>query len=192
MADLTTLAAFKVYFGIPSADTSRDTKISQLVTAASRAIERFCGRTFNSTPYADDRYNGDFQPTLQLRQYPVIVPPAVVLYDDPERAFTSDTVVDAEDYYVEAETGIIRLDGLLFSRGIGNVKVVYTAGYATIPEDLALICHEFIGWLMNKSKSDGQTQESYGEGSVSYTVTIPEYIKDKLIEDGWKKWEESF
>src|SRR4051794_5046683 len=69
-ADLITLARSKV--NIPSiTGSSQDTTLAALITAASRAIARYCRRDFVSSAY-DELYNGNGDRRLVLRQYPIL------------------------------------------------------------------------------------------------------------------------
>src|SRR6266849_6105395 len=52
-------------------DTSQDALLSTLITAISRAIEKYCRRDFVQTNY-DELYNGNGDRRLLLRQYPII------------------------------------------------------------------------------------------------------------------------
>src|SRR5438270_9220777 len=52
-------------------DTSQDTLLSTLITAVSRAIEKYCRRDFVQTAY-DELYNGNGDRRLLLRQYPIL------------------------------------------------------------------------------------------------------------------------
>src|SRR6266446_6589838 len=52
-------------------DTSQDALLTTLITAVSRAIEKYCRRDFVQTAY-DELYNGNGDRRLLLRQYPVI------------------------------------------------------------------------------------------------------------------------
>src|SRR5438309_4332387 len=67
--DLITLARARQ--NLPSVtDSSQDTNLGTLVSAASRAVARYCRRDFVSAAY-DELYNGTGEPRLILRQYPV-------------------------------------------------------------------------------------------------------------------------
>lgn len=67
--DLITLARAKQ--NLPSiTDSSQDANLNTLITAASRAIGRYCRRDFVSAAY-DELYNGTGERRLLLRQYPV-------------------------------------------------------------------------------------------------------------------------
>ncbi len=76
-------------------------------------------------------------------------PAALIMHTQPIR-----------DYWIEAEKGILwrgdpltldcELDGpsgRCWSRGIFNYRVVYTAGYSTIPEDVQEACAEWVAQL---------------------------------------------
>lgn len=69
MHDLITNARAKT--NIPTATSADDGTINTLITAASKAIQRYCRRDFLVIAY-DEIYNGTGQRRLMLRQYPVI------------------------------------------------------------------------------------------------------------------------
>ncbi len=69
MSDLITNARAK--FNIPTATTANDAAINTLISAASRAIQRYCRRDFAVLSY-DELYNGNGDRRLILRQYPVV------------------------------------------------------------------------------------------------------------------------
>jgi hypothetical protein len=69
MADLITNP--RAHVNLPSATAADDSAINTLITAASRAIARYCRRDFVSTTY-DELYNGTGDRRLILRQYPLL------------------------------------------------------------------------------------------------------------------------
>jgi hypothetical protein len=69
MPDLITNA--RARFNLPSAVSSDDATINTLISAASRAVQRYCRRDFTSTTY-DELYNGTGDRRLILRQYPLL------------------------------------------------------------------------------------------------------------------------
>src|SRR5271170_6588898 len=68
-ADLITLS--RATTNIPAYTSGASATVSGLITAASRAIERYCRRDFASHTY-DELYNGDADRRMILRQYPLI------------------------------------------------------------------------------------------------------------------------
>src|SRR5436305_2251213 len=68
--DLITNARARVALPSASASGSDDTAINTLITACSRAIERYCRRRFNSSDM-DELYSGRGERNLYLRNYPI-------------------------------------------------------------------------------------------------------------------------
>lgn len=68
MADLIDLDFARQH--IPSATDSDEPVISTIITSASRAVQRYCGRDFVQTAY-DELYDGTGGRRLILRQYPL-------------------------------------------------------------------------------------------------------------------------
>lgn len=69
MADLITLARAKT--NIPSAVAADDATIATLITAVSRAVERFCRREFVAAAH-DELYSGTGSRRLPLWHYPIL------------------------------------------------------------------------------------------------------------------------
>lgn len=135
--ELTTLANVREYLGIDDAQTDDDTLLQNLITRESAAIEKECNRTFGDATYTE-YHDGDGTDTVMLKQYPVNS--ITSIHDDTDRDYDSDTLIDSDDYVYDSDSGIVQLDGFSFVPGRQNVKVVYNAGYTTIPTDLEQAC----------------------------------------------------
>lgn len=158
---LTTVADVKYVWGKPQADTAHDDRIQTLINLLSGRIEDWCGRKFKETAYASPDhaavYDGEElagESFLHLRQYPVIT-------------FTSLTIdgvaVDASAYLVyKAEGKVYYENG--WGAGTGalgakqNVVAAYTAGYATIPNGLAMACVEWAIILLEGRMKDAKVK----------------------------------
>lgn len=136
-SELTTTANVKEFLGIGTAVTDDDTFIQNLITRVSDDIEKECGRTFADATYTEYR-SGDSTGLLLLDQYPINS--ITSIHDDIDRDYGADCLIDADDYSYYSDSGIVELDGLTFCRGVNNVKIVYNAGYTTIPTDLEQAC----------------------------------------------------
>lgn len=55
-------------------------------------------------------------------------------------------------------------------RGYGNVKVTYTAGYATIPADLVQACNQLAAWLLRSGQWGGLMLTSESLAGYSYAL----------------------
>jgi hypothetical protein len=55
-----------------------------------------------------------------------------------------------------------------FPKGTRNVKVTYTAGYTTVPEDIKQACMEMVALRLDERKRIGVSSQSIAGESVSY------------------------
>lgn len=134
MADLCTIADVKGYLNITG--TSDDALLTLLVDRISRMIETHHDLKIALVIDLVEFYNGPGTDALVLRNYPVVA--ITTVHHDEERIFTDpDTLIDAADYFVDLERGMIFRNGRVpFFRGVPrNHRVKYNAGFATIPSD---------------------------------------------------------
>jgi uncharacterized phiE125 gp8 family phage protein len=115
-------------------DTLLDTLIACAEADAIANVGR-CISTAASTYL--EYYNGDGTPRLLLKNYPI--QSVQHLYDDTDRLYAADSEIAAADFTIHGDQGIIELDrGFLFAEGNQNIKVQYTAGFATVQQDIKL------------------------------------------------------
>ena len=180
-ADLTSTANVKTYMGISGTDD--DTLIGQLVSRASNAIENFCNRIFASTAYTE-YHDGDGCARIILDHRPIIS--VTTIHDDLDRTFAASSLIAASDYITRDDEGIVEwLSGnatfpstaAYFYDGQLNVKVVYTAGYATIPDAVEQACIMMVAAMYNRGKqgADGIDSDAH---AGAYTVT---YARSLLV-----------
>ena len=134
---LATLDQVKTYIG-NSADASDDALLQRLIAAASSAIERACDRTLAQTLYVEHR-NGNGGTALSLRNFPVTSVTAVSING---LSLPEATTWDSSGWALEAPNRLRLLGGRLFTTGLLNVRVTYTAGYSsfTMPPDIVQAC----------------------------------------------------
>jgi hypothetical protein len=156
--DLTTVAAMKAALGIPVEDTSKDAALQVAITRASAVIEAYLGRAIGVQTITEQWFlpvqrRND---TLVLDLQPVIS--IASLNED-------DTDLVAEDYVLEASTGIIyRLANNNRTRWGYQTKVVYDAGYATVPADIETVCIELAASNSLTSSRDPAVRREITEG----------------------------
>jgi|CXWL01.1.fsa_nt_gi hypothetical protein len=177
---LTTLATVKAFKNITG--TQHDAEIARLILAVDAFVANYVQRTIEQATVTEYHSTRSGQVSLRLRQYPVAS--ITSLYDDAERVYGSDTVLAASDYVLEdANAGIVTLDGTAFDVGINNVKVVYVAGYATVPADLAQAAVELV-WLtrdLGDKALLGIQSQSIADGSVTtYQRSRLDAVRDTL------------
>jgi hypothetical protein len=75
------------------------------------------------------------------------------------------------DYDVDAEHGyLVRAGG--WAEGTNNYRVVYTAGYETVPEDVQEACAEWVAALFWQARRDPGLAQEQVPGAVSRTPVL--------------------
>jgi hypothetical protein len=170
---LTTVADVKESLGISSGDTSKDNLIKRKINAATDYIEKYCQRRFALTTYTDIEYDASGTNTLVLRQRPVT---EFVSLSRNNTSQNTDSweVSDSEEYFVDLSAGVLELN-YRASGGWDQYRVTYTAGYSTIPSDLAEACVTLACYYIEnpasgtsvKRKREGQREVEYFQSGAS-------------------------
>jgi len=80
------------------------------------------------------------------------------------------TAYSVDDYDVDLTTGVLTFSSL--PAGIQNIKLIYKAGFSSVPKDLELACIKLVAKEFDKRKSQGVLSESVGGGSVSWNENV--------------------
>ncbi len=139
--DLTTVANFKIDFNIKSTFTDHDTIIQNLITQKSKRCSEYCGRKFAARDLTE-YYDGDDSDILVLNEYPINS--ITSIHDDTERIYAASALIASTDYVIKSDDGIVKFDGVLMTKGINNIKVIYNAGFSTLPGDLVSACEMLV------------------------------------------------
>jgi hypothetical protein len=112
----------RAYARIAGANTTDDALLDRLIAAVSTAAETFCARTFAVTSYTD-AFRPMGQSSIFLKHGPVVT-------------FTGLTVagIDSPSTNWTRDGRVLTLNSGVF--GAGPVVATYTAGYATVPDDV--------------------------------------------------------
>lgn len=185
---LTSVADVKESLGIASSDLSWDNLIIRKINQATDQIEKYCQRRFLSTTYTDEIYDASGTDQMVLNQRPVTNLASFYIRDTSLNNNTFESI-DSELYYLNANAGII---DLLF-RTPGHwsrYKVTYTAGYTTIPNDLAEACASLVCYyVLNADASDvgfqekreGQRLIRYANSALTFSTLIQQLGIDAII-----------
>jgi hypothetical protein len=165
---LSTVADVKESLGIDAGDTSKDNLIIRKINQATLFIENYCSLSrdhhFKSTTYTNEQYDGVSKNTIVLKMRPVITLSSF----QGRSAVTSDgsfTDIESELYFTDLSAGVLEL--LFNTTNSWNMyQVTYTAGYATIPSDLAEACVTLACYYVENSAS-GTAVKKKQEGSRS-------------------------
>lgn len=146
-----------------------------LISSVSAKLAIHCGRSYWGAKIERTEIHDGGRSFIDLKVWPVDTTASLNVYDDVLHEWGSDTIVDPDLYYVDADNGIISSEGWIFGTGTGHgrslhvqpynykaIKVVYTAGYdqADVPQDLkraALMQYEREYDVRYRSKGDADT-----------------------------------
>lgn len=142
-----------------------DTLIEELINIKTTEIHNYCGvEQFLAKEYTE-YHDGDGGSILFQFNKPLISVSAI--YDDSEWVWGTDTTIGS-DYYRIVSNNHIVFKTVYPSVGIQNIKLVYTAGYETIPEDLRLACIKEVIRDFNRRYQYDVSSISDGDGSITY------------------------
>lgn len=179
---LTTLAALKVYLGIASDVTTEDSRLTALLSATEQSVEKWLGRKMLSAARTE-YFSGSGRPLLILNQRPVTAISGVWVDQSGYGGHGADAFADETEWELgvdffprsltadESNPGMLEAICGIWPEGQQNIKVSYTAGYATIPDDFAnalhVICGEAYAMIAKGGKVTGETL-----GQYSYSLLV--------------------
>lgn len=185
MADATellSLANLKVYLQITSSD--KDAILTDIKDFVEDFCKKYTGKDFLVTSYTIYR-DGDNTRTLNVEQYPITA--ITSIHKDANRSFGSDTLIPTASIITNDSeswaSGIIELYDDTFTRGIKNIKVILSAGYSTIPQDLQFAVAEICArvYTMQDKRLFGQITQTVGQRTLSLDMeALPKRAKATL------------
>ncbi|OUU17274.1 MAG: hypothetical protein CBB97_22200 [Candidatus Endolissoclinum sp. TMED37] len=189
MANLTTLAEYKEAEGINA--PKEDARIDVLVPAVSQLVKTYCGNSivdFYSTNKSEIiSINWDTY-AIQLTESPVNTIVSVSERSSYAESYVALTTA-AHEYFLDTTTdSLIRTNTTGYRnwpKGVGAVQVVYTAGYATVPEDLKLAVFDLITYYLKDEHKErrvlaGASIQNQSTTSMRNNVAFPDHIKRVL------------
>lgn len=189
---LTTKADVKESLGIASSDTSKDNLIIRKINQATLAIEAYCGRHFKETTYTDEVYNATNTDQLILKQRPITSTTTFSLgVRDTSLNDNDFETIETNLYFADATSGVVNLNFGATGHW-GRYHVTYSAGYATIPEDLAEACATLAAYYTTNAsgtqvglnmKQEGQRSTRYGSNNhlLSFDNILAQLGIDQII-----------
>lgn len=189
---LTTLTAAKTHLKITGTATF-DAKITKIIQAGSRQIERYCNRKFKALRYTEFYDGKGSNLDFPANNIVIIKNPPIIslstLYDDTSRAFASSSLIPTSSYTYDPDSGIVELVSGVFSKGVKNIKIIYTGGYTETTyssdmQDVEEVCLIWVGkeWKRYFEKIYGRQSSTRGDvtESLSMGSALDEDLKDRL------------
>jgi hypothetical protein len=165
MSDFITVAQLNAWLDLPGGAT--DALCATLISAASQYIRSYCNRDFNSTSYSEI-YEGMGRDRLFLGNFPIVSVTSIAWLG--QTALTAANQVDptqfADGFYF-TKREVILTQRVFPSKT--PIAISYTAGYATIPNDIVQACTEIAGEAFKRRNRIGEsTQTLSGQQVVSF------------------------
>ena len=166
LTDLCTLAEAKAWLGIDTSITTSDAQIGGLITAASRIIYSYLNRPYLLPIQRTELRDGTGGPRLMLREWPVIsvqslTVDGILVPASPNPPYAPGYLLDPPDPYPPGAMQVLSLTSARFTRDIGNVTIVYTAGYQVSAE----------AWTVPGTPYQVTAQAPFGDFVVDTGVT---------------------
>lgn len=200
---LTTVQRAADYLGLGTiaSGSTKETNLQLIINSVTTFLERYTGRRMLQTTYTQEEYDVDDNATgIVLKHNPVDESTGVTLEVRTSSLNEDDwDSIDAEDYFVDYNAGIIKpASGLTFVGGIKKYRVTYKAGYNfdnsstylgdTDAADFEYVAMKLIAAAWDKRKTGaGVKSETLYNYSVTYMDTIFESPEIKEIVDKYKR-----
>lgn len=191
MADLITVAQYKDAEGLRG--EKDDDRLAVIVPQVSDLVKKYCGVSFidyystskTETFSIDDNYTT----TIIVSESPLVAVSAVEERTSYSEAYKTLTTGNYE-YYVDTESdAVIRTtkegNPTPFAKGMGAIKITYTAGYASTPEDLKLALFDLVNYYMKDEHKERRTLgganiQNQGTSGIRTSSDFPDHIKRVL------------
>lgn len=155
----------KEYLGMTGSTNDIDQLLKNLCDRISSVIETYCNRKFEQQTYIDflDSYGTDVI-------YPAHRPITSVsgIWESFHRSWDEDEI-DPDNYYIVNESYIQRTDNIFISKP-KTIKIIYTAGYSSIPLDVKHCAITEVARVYDRRKEVGVTNKTYADSSTSYSI----------------------
>ena len=190
MTNLITLEEYKEAEGIQS--PKEDLRIEALIPAVSQLVKTYCGNSIvdyystNKTEVININWGTE---VIHLTESPVNAIVSVEERDSYQSSYFQLTEANHEFYFDSTTDSILRTTGgrsyKHWAKGPGAVRVVYTAGYETVPADLQLAVIDLITYYFKDEHKErrtlaGASVQNQASSSQRNNVAFPDHIKRVL------------
>lgn len=175
MADLITLDEVKPWLNIDLPNHNSDTLLSSLISAASGWVSNWINRDILSASYTV-YLDGSGSNRQMLGDYPITAVSSLNI-----NGVSIPSAVGFNDNGFRFDDKSIMLKGYRFERGVSNIQISYTAGYATVPQDLKQVTIELVGYKFKEMTRIGLSQKNIaGEVTAFDMKDLKEHSKNLL------------
>lgn len=177
---LTTLSAIQDYRLVngESIKTTPEinTLITNLINAVSDKFEKYCGRLFLSREVVEYQ-DGGIVDTIFTKQYPINS--VTSIHYDSNWVWDASTLISSTAYRIANGNSIVFNSASDLSyRSKQSLKIVYNAGYDTVPYDLENACIMEVLRALKKIEEIGVSEKRSSDFFIKY-ITAP-FLEESL------------
>ena len=192
MANLVTLQQYKDFAGLQG--VQQDAKINVIISNVSQLVKTYCGTTIidfastNKIEYFNIQRGDD---RVILAESPLIQVVSVEERQSQSDAYVTLITENSDssgkyEYVVNDDSDSITRTSdsstKYWPKGHKSVKVVYTAGYTSTPEDLKLAVFDLVKYYLKDERKErmsiaGSTIENQSSTSLRNNIGFPDHIK---------------
>jgi len=189
MADLITLQEYKTAEGITA--PKDDARLNVLIPSVSDLVKTYCGNSFIDffSSNKTETFNIDWGTHIvQLTESPVNAIVSVQERQSYNSAYTTLTT-GAFEFALDSNTdSVLRTTSAGYKNwpsGVDAVKIVYTAGFSSVPSDLKLAVLDLVTYYLKDEHKQrqsiaGASLQNQGSTSQNNNVGFPDHIKRVL------------
>jgi len=144
--------------------SDNDSLVEDIINAKTQEFHTYCGVPQIKSRQYTEFYDGRGDVDLFPYRFPIISVSSIHL--DSEWEFSIESLLDSADYRIVNNRYIVFKSG--FASGLQNIKLIYTAGYASIPNDIKLACTREVVREFNRRRDLDISSISLEDGSVAF------------------------
>lgn len=133
------------------ATTNEQALVELFAKAATGQIQNYCDRLLLMGTYTEV-WDGQGSDLILPKEFPIVSVASIKFASD--GGFSGAIALQPQTYSVTEECISLR-GGVLTPNGVGQLQVIYDAGYATIPMDLQLACVRQIQYMWGQTGKQG-------------------------------------
>ena len=183
---LWTLAVLRTYVGITSgSDLTQDANLEFIANGVTDLIEKMHGRPYVTRAITEVR-SGDGRKWLFVDKRPMTVLSTLTIKRAPSDT-TPESITISTGTETDLKRGGIRLIDSVFTKGVGNVTIGYSAGVgaqgaATLPQDVYQAGLDLVKAIYDEKVTGVQAASSVSVGSATFLIKpeYPKHVKDML------------
>ena len=165
---LASLPDVKSFMGMTGTTSEIDDLLAELINRYSTLFESYMGKNVLSREHTE-YYDGNNSNMLITRQYPITTISGI--WNDSDWEWGSATEIDSTSYRAsESAIGVINFKSTVFGNYDQNIKIIYTAGFSSVPEDIKHACIKEVARSYKNRQEIGVTSKTLTDGTVSFSA----------------------